>query len=127
MIRIATYSAYTGRILRVGVVPPTDLYLHTPWVAAADGVSDATHHVVAGALTLRQPLAAVWNKMEVTANGVDTAVLAPLPSPCQVNINGFTYNTINGSLEFATTAPGTHYVSVDVMPFLPMRWEIVAT
>ena len=76
-------------------------YLAVPAVLTAIAHQlPGSHHVAAGALEARAEVAAVWD----AAN----QVLAPLPVPCTVRVDGEAYAVDDGSAEFGSLPSGTY-------------------
>ena len=89
-----------------------------------------THFVLAGMITTKTALTATWDvsaTMSINADGVDEAVLATLPNPCTVYVDGDPVAVTDGSFEFAAKDPGVYRVSVDEPAFLRQEWEIEAS
>tara|TARA_R110000787_G_scaffold285016_1_gene399568 strand:- start:483 stop:908 length:426 start_codon:yes stop_codon:yes gene_type:complete len=74
----------------------------------------------------QENLLAEFDKLSVTADGVDIATITGLPIPCTVNIDGNSYDVPNGTFEFTAIAIGTYEVSVDEIAYLRKDWVINA-
>ena len=89
-------------------------------------VSDLTHYVDAGEITARAALAADFDTLTITADGVDEATLSGLPDPCTVYVDGVATEVTGGEFIFAAASWGTYVIQVNEVAYLPKRWEITA-
>lgn len=92
----------------------------------SEQVFAATHRVLGGAVVARVLINASWSKDTVTANGVDEAVLSPLPDPCTVYVDDQAHEVTGGSLSFSASSPGVYTVRIDEVEFLPQSWTVTA-
>ena len=135
-----TYETETGRIFGSGSVSEeVDLPLQTNGRADLSvlelssleedldgGLNDRLIYVVDGELEARPVLE--FSKLNIAADGVDEAVLANLPDPCTVVINGEPHEVTGGSLELSADVPATYVVEIrDPFPYQRFRAEVVAT
>lgn len=91
------------------------------------GTAPETHYVKDGAIAPRRPLGASWSREEVVADGVDEAVLSPLPIPCTVHVDGRPVDVDDGSFELACSEAGEYHVAVDEPGWLMQEWTITAS
>lgn len=75
-------------------------------------------------VVVQAALSAVWDTLEIAANGTDTATLSDLPMPCTVFIDGSPTEVIDGSLEFSATSPGNYHIMIDEVQYLKEEWVI---
>lgn len=90
---------------------------------------DATHHVVAGALTPRPSMETALSAPFIRANGVDAATLSGVPAGAEVMIIG--PQMMNGvadgsSLQFSFATPGQYTVVARLFPFVDLEVTIHA-
>ena len=114
MTRFAKYDD-AGRILFTGDVPEemVELQGENVYVGAIDG---ATQYVVAGKIAERPRNRAVLVGRE----------LANLPVPCQIQINGTTYDCVDGRASLNFAYPGTYRIRITGFPCLDAEFEIQA-
>jgi hypothetical protein len=122
---------WQGRIRKVGLCADDDIPLQAgPGMGAMATSSRANPrteyaNLQDATIVPRLPLGATWSKTTVTADGVDEAVLQPLPDPCTVYIDGVAEVVVGGALELSLEAPGVYRVSIDEVQHLPQEWEII--
>lgn len=124
------YDLSTGQILRHHtrrLPPPPETgcgIAPTPEFDSEDYIAMTTGE---GPVIMQQdPLGATWSKRQITADGVDEAVLSPLPDPCPVEIDGTLYQVIGGSLEVSANEPGSYVVMVKHPAHVRETWTIEA-
>ena len=79
------------------------------------------------ALVPRAPLGADFDTLNIDADGVDVATLAPLPIPVDVHVDGVAYEVTDGSFELSLSAPGSYYVLINEPGYLIQSWRVTAT
>lgn len=67
-----------------------------------------------------------WNKLEITADGIDEAILSGLPEGTVIRVDGKDIVVNDGSFEFSTEQSGFYRIDLVSAPYLPERWEIIA-
>jgi len=89
-------------------------------------VTGETHWMNAGVLAERVPVVASWDKVAITADEVDEAVLATLPNPCTVYVDGDPVVVTDGTFEFSAIDPGVYKISIEEPGYLSTEWLITA-
>ncbi len=69
---------------------------------------------------------ASWDKTLVAADGEDEAVLAPLPIPCTLVVEGEEVVVDDGDFEFSADEPGIYDIEIAHVEHLTTRWEVEA-
>ena len=120
----------TSRIISAGFGQPEGVTAITedPGHAVIEAPYPVRHdtHWFDGEFKELMPVEAVWDKMVLDADGVDTATLSGLPVPCQVMVDGVVYDVDDGSLELTVTSPGDFYVWLDHPAHINKGWRIHA-
>lgn len=116
------YQEGTGKILRRGVCPKSDVdLLHTSAgeavIEAAQPVSWKTHYVADGEIIERPEMALSVTKTDISADGTDSAIITGLPSPASVTLNSETYDVLDGVIEITVEAPGVYAVKCTAWPY----------
>jgi len=73
----------------------------------------------------RATIAATWDKLEITADSVDTATLTGLPIPVDISINGVIYNVTDGTLSVTIDLPGKLFIVIDEVAYEETAYTIV--
>jgi len=121
-----------GRIVGSGGCVSTDLVLQgseegqTVIEITGENYSDTSHYVSGADIMNKTDLTADWNKSVISADGIDEAILSPLPIPCTVFVDGDPTLVNDGSYEFSADDPGVYRIRVDTIQYLEQTWEIVA-
>lgn len=69
---------------------------------------------------------ASFDKLQITADGVDVAILSPLPIPSTVIVNGAQQEIIDGSLEVVSILDGTYNIIFSTPGYATQEWTIEA-
>lgn len=127
----AIYDVATGRIRQVTTCDAEFLDIQPigPGQSArevSEDVNNADDYMEGGFPVPRPTLA--FDKTTIVANGVDEAVLANLPNPTTVLVDGAEHVVTDGTFELSAIMPATYVVEVpDPFPYLSYRAEVVAT
>lgn len=130
----AKYDTTTGRIAAVlscdeGLIDIQPLEPGEAFTMIPENIDDLSHYVDGEGEAIERPILA-FSKLEIVADGADTAVLSDLPDPCKVWVNGEALQVTGGSLELAADVPATYSVLIeerDAFPYLRFEEEVVAT
>jgi len=74
----------------------------------------------------KEELTATWDKTSVTSDGVDEAILSPLPVPCTVYLDDSPITVEDGSFEFTADSAGSYRVTVVAPAWLAKTWMVDA-
>lgn len=114
------YYDTAGRIVGAAFCLPTDAARNAPpgtgWIASNHAPEPATEWVDDGALAARPA-------QDSTLTGL---VLASLPDPCEVVIEGDRYPVTGGTVTLSFGLPGTYAVRVEAFPWLDADFEVTA-
>tara|TARA_B110001454_G_scaffold177752_1_gene170328 strand:- start:162 stop:560 length:399 start_codon:yes stop_codon:yes gene_type:complete len=102
------------------------MYSDDTFLQVPSGTNPETHYILDGEVTEKTELSATWSAETVTANGSAEIVLATLPIPCTVYIDGEAVVVEDGSLEFSTEAIGEYGIRVNEAAYLEKEWTINA-
>jgi len=111
----------TGRIVKLAYCLPAERAANDKpgceWIDTGTAEADpARQYINDGALADR-PLQATTR---------DGLVLADLPDPCEVLIEGTSYPVTGGTVTLEFGLPGTYAVRVEAWPYQPMTFEVTA-
>lgn len=131
------YRDSDGSIVRAGKCPDDELENQalTGETAIEGEADDTTQYVYSGIVSSRPEIAATWDKIEITANGSDTATLgSSLPNPTIVFVSvpdgaipPDVETVTTGIFEFATPIAGTYTLIVTPpFPYQPHTQIITA-
>tara|TARA_R110002012_G_scaffold292732_2_gene488011 strand:- start:864 stop:1268 length:405 start_codon:yes stop_codon:yes gene_type:complete len=126
------YIAYDseGRIHRSGICAKSDLKLQAGTdlsvLVVDDRVDDSKFYVVDGAIVEKGTIVATLDKETIYADGVDEAVLSPLPVPVTVWIDGEDVLVEDGSFELSVNTVGPYHIVVDDVRYPRMVWSVNA-
>ena len=131
---MGSYAVYDseGRIISTGYSSPETIegQAYTPGstaVACPADTSPHTHYWDGSGFSLLSPLTATLSKSQITADGVDEAVLSPLPDPANVRVDKGDWQAVTGgSLEFSANAVGVYEIEVEQVGYAPQVWEVEA-
>ena len=109
-----------GKIVRVVYCKPAERAGNArpgcDWIEAASAPDPDIQWVDAGEIAARPAQAP-------TLTGL---VLASLPDPCEVIIEGTRYEVTGGTATLSFSLPGTYAVRVEAFPYLPADFEAIA-
>lgn len=74
----------------------------------------------------RPEITAELNKTTMTADNIDSIILASLPIPCTIKVDDTAYTVDDGEFEFTTDTAGAYKITVEVFPYIPKSWEVTA-
>lgn len=82
----------------------------------------------------RPAITATPNKLQMTADGIDTFVLTGLPIGCKITISDTNAETDDivetvgedGEIGFPTAIPDTYQVTAELWPYQSKTWEVTA-
>jgi len=123
------YAIYenSGTILRVVTCPSSQIEYQTQGdekcIECHDGVSDSTHWVnESGVLEDKPRMNVIFDKAEIAADGVDTAIASDIPVGAIVIISGA--GSVNemvvddGILEITVDTVGEYQITIKSFPYL---------
>lgn len=122
------YDPATGAIHRSGWCRRGDLEIQVRDGEAAvfeASADDLTQYVLEGEV-VNKPVFA-FDKLAISANGLDEAVMTGLPSPITVIIDGTPHEVTGCTLEIASIMPAVYRVVIIHWPYMPFSAEVVAT
>lgn len=90
-------------------------------------VDMATVHVENGELKPRPDMGLRASGEQIRANGSDEFVIANLPAPCSVFIDGEEHRIEDSELVLTPTTPGTYEIRVERWPFKPCHFTLIAS
>lgn len=127
MANFTIYNPLTGEILRSGSCVESDVELQIqPGEALVLGASnDVLHYVLNGEIVDRPSFNI--SKTEIVADDLDEAVIADLPDPITVTVDGVAYEVTGGSLAITSPMPATYNIEIDHWPYLPFSTEVTAS
>lgn len=67
-----------------------------------------------------------FDKLSIVSDGVDTATLSGLPTPCTVLVDGVENVITDGSITFTTSEPGLYFVEVQELEYKDKEWRLIA-
>jgi hypothetical protein len=67
-----------------------------------------------------------FDKLSITADGIDFATLTGLPIPCTVNVDGNSYYVTDGTFEFTAISIGDYEINVNEIAYFRKDWIINA-
>lgn len=79
-----------------------------------------------GQVEQRVSSVASWDKLAITADGIDEATLSGLPVPCTVFVDGAEILVEDGSFEFSADDQGEYKIWIDEVGYLRQEWMIDA-
>ncbi len=127
------YDTVTGEILAIRTMRKRRAeYVPGPGRAMMNGITDMRRQYVdvsssPPVLADKTPVGATWSARVIAADGVEEAVLSPLPIPCELIVDGDPVTVTDGSFEFSANAEGTYGVQFNHPHHLREVWEIEAT
>lgn len=131
IVTYAIYEVATGRI-RGHASGPEGRFDPQPAddcdVVQGEPPDPATHYYDAAEdrFVARPELA--FDRTEIAADGADTAILAGLPEPCTVTVDGTAHKVEDGVLELRANTPGTYTVAVpDAQAFPAQAFSTIVT
>lgn len=83
-------------------------------------------YVEAGVLRERLPMPVTLSRTEITADGIDEAVLSAIPADAIVTVDGEPV-AHDGVLEISSAMPAAYHVHVECWPHLPFAADITAS
>lgn len=131
------YELATGRILQT--MSDTEVGVQTSFEADCDAALHGVMFIKANptsnyvdtsttphSLKERQNPQAVCNKVLISPDGVDAAVISGLPDPCTLTVDGIETAVAGGSFSFTTTEADGHLIVLDEPTYARQFWQIVA-
>jgi len=79
-----------------------------------------------GKVIARSTLPAVWDKTEITADGIDAATLSGVPRGTEVECDGVIYVIEDGDFSLVTSTPGAFTITARHPRFIWQEWVIHA-
>lgn len=127
MAKFTIYNPATGEIIRSGSCTESDVELQPQEGEALvrGAANDLLHYVVDGVIVDRPTFSI--SKTEIVADDVDGAVIANLPDPVTVKVDGIAYEVTGGAVSISSPTPATYKVEIDHFPYQLFRTEIVAS
>ena len=129
MTRYIAYDS-VGRIHRSGICTTSDLPLQESAelsvLSVDDQVDDSKYYVVDGEVVEKGTLTATLDKTVIDADGIDEAVLSPLPAPIEVQLDGQTIVVEDGSFELSTDYAGPYHIVIDDPRYVREVWYVNA-
>lgn len=136
-MKFIVYSDLDGRILRVGEC--VDALFDSQSLSGESVIegeaNDEEEYILAGVITPRPEITAIWNKTAISADGADTATFgSTLPNPTDISvmvpdgaISPEVETVTSGTFEFATPIVGEYTLSiVPPFPYQPISQVITA-
>lgn len=127
MENFTIYEPTTGQILRSGACIASDLELQLQEGEALvlGSSDDLTHYVLDGEIVDRPTFSI--SKTEIVADDVDEAVIANLPDPVTITVDGVPYEVAGGTLAITSPMPAAYKIEIDHWPYRPFKVEVVAS
>ncbi len=118
-----------GEVLRTVSCDPSmiDIQLSTGESYIEGTTNDELQYVLNGKPVNKQVIPATVNKLNITADGVDSIIIDNLPSPSTVIIDSQSIEVLDGLLEFTLDQPGNFTVTCAGFPYSPVDFEVVAS
>lgn len=128
------YNRQSGEIIGHFICPDYMLDLNIQnipeWQGSIEytGIIDGgTHYFdLINTIRLRPEILAEPNKLTMAADNVDSIIIAGLPIPCTVAVDGAEYLVDDGEFEFTTDVSGIYKIAVESFPYIPKSWEVTA-
>jgi len=97
------------------------------WVLLTGVIGDPrTQYVKGGSVLQRTAFPGTFDKLRITADGSDEAILNDVPTGTVINADGVSYTVDDGAFEFSASSPGTYIITVNEPQYLEEVWRIDA-
>jgi len=122
------YKDDTGEILRTGVCPENMIaaQAESNETAIEGKANDELQYIDTNNVTDKLDSTAVINKTNMLADGIDTTVISNIPIGTMLNIENNEYLITDGVFEFTVDLPGNYTVTLTIIPYLPIVFEVIA-
>jgi len=132
MTHFVKYLLITGEITCTGKFTEGNILdqLNTSYEGVIEGASNINTDYVdtfTKEILPKPVITAEPNKLTILADNTDLFRITGLPMPCLITVTNVGEYTVNdGEFGFVTSLKGVYTVTVDVFPYIPTIWEVVA-